>query len=164
MSKYFTCPHCGADVPVKALACPECGSDEETGWSEEAKYIHLLPDHEPAEEPRSASSRQLQSYGMGAVAVVMIISVLLSQGLTWSIYVVPLLVVAAGIVYYLRNAGKGGVPWGEEARLYRQLMERCRGDRERADRLIAYEQERTPHFNRLQLLQKALYRFERDAR
>lgn len=163
MSKYFTCPHCGADVPVKALACPECGSDDETGWSEEAKYVHLLPDREVPEEPRSAS-RQLQSYGVGAIAVVMVIGILLSQGLTWSIYVVPLLVLAAVIVYYLRNTKLTGGPWGEEARLYRQLMERCRGDRERADRLIAYERDRTPHLNRLQLLEKALYRFERDGR
>ena len=34
--EYFTCPHCGADVPVGALACRECGSDAETGWSEDA--------------------------------------------------------------------------------------------------------------------------------
>lgn len=32
----FTCPHCGADVPVGAPACRECGSDAETGWSEDA--------------------------------------------------------------------------------------------------------------------------------
>jgi hypothetical protein len=31
----FVCPHCGADVPVGALACKECGSDDETGWSED---------------------------------------------------------------------------------------------------------------------------------
>ena len=162
MSQYFTCPHCGADVPIKALACPECGSDDETGWSEEAKYVHLLPDREVPEEPKSAS-RQLQSYGVGAVAVIMVICILLSQGLIWSLYAVPLLVLAAGVVYYLRGAGQS-LPWGKEAQLYRQLMERCRGDRERADRLITYEQERAPHLSRLQLLDRALYRFERDAR
>jgi hypothetical protein len=32
----FECPHCGADVPVRALACPECGSDAGSGWSEDA--------------------------------------------------------------------------------------------------------------------------------
>jgi len=35
------CPQCGAEVPPKARACPECGSDEETGWSEEARYQQL---------------------------------------------------------------------------------------------------------------------------
>lgn len=39
------CTHCGAEIPPDAKACPECGSDEETGWSEEAKYSGLnLPD------------------------------------------------------------------------------------------------------------------------
>jgi hypothetical protein len=40
-----TCPNCGAEVPHHAKACPECGSDEETGWSEQARYDSLdLPD------------------------------------------------------------------------------------------------------------------------
>lgn len=34
--KFFTCPHCGADVPLGAAVCRECGSDAETGWSENA--------------------------------------------------------------------------------------------------------------------------------
>ena len=39
------CPNCGAEVPPGAKACPECGSDEQTGWSEAARYDHLdLPD------------------------------------------------------------------------------------------------------------------------
>ena len=29
---------CGADVPPNARACPDCGADEETGWSETARY------------------------------------------------------------------------------------------------------------------------------
>ncbi len=33
--EFFSCPHCGADVPVGAPACKECGSDAETGWSED---------------------------------------------------------------------------------------------------------------------------------
>ena len=32
----FSCPHCDADVPARALACPECGSDAESGWSDDA--------------------------------------------------------------------------------------------------------------------------------
>ena len=42
------CPVCGADVPGGAKACPECGSDEQTGWSEKARYDSLgVPDDEP---------------------------------------------------------------------------------------------------------------------
>lgn len=41
------CPQCGAAVPPKAKACPQCGSDEQTGWSEQARYDALdLPDAE----------------------------------------------------------------------------------------------------------------------
>ena len=33
------------EVPRGARACPECGSDEQTGWSEQARYDDLnLPD------------------------------------------------------------------------------------------------------------------------
>ena len=42
-----SCPHCGADLPPRAKACPACGSDEQTGWSEQARYDGLdLPDDE----------------------------------------------------------------------------------------------------------------------
>ena len=41
------CPNCGAEVPPQARACPECGSDEQTGWSDEARFAGLgLPDEE----------------------------------------------------------------------------------------------------------------------
>lgn len=29
------CPHCGEDVPARALACPACGADADTGWSDD---------------------------------------------------------------------------------------------------------------------------------
>jgi hypothetical protein len=39
------CPNCGTEVPPDAKACPGCGSDEQTGWSEQARYDSLdLPD------------------------------------------------------------------------------------------------------------------------
>lgn len=42
---WFTCPVCGAQVVVGALACKECGSDETTGWSEATAYDDLdLPE------------------------------------------------------------------------------------------------------------------------
>lgn len=30
----FTCPVCGAEVPLGRLSCPECGADERTGWGD----------------------------------------------------------------------------------------------------------------------------------
>ncbi|HOK78702.1 MAG TPA: zinc-ribbon domain-containing protein [Verrucomicrobiota bacterium] len=45
MSAPDFCPNCGAEIPQGAKCCPECGSDEETGWSEQARYDALdLPD------------------------------------------------------------------------------------------------------------------------
>ena len=39
------CPVCSAEVPSNARACPECGADEQTGWSEKARYDDLgIPD------------------------------------------------------------------------------------------------------------------------
>jgi predicted nucleic acid-binding Zn ribbon protein len=43
----FPCPTCGEEVPAGARACPSCGADENTGWSEDARYDGLdLPDEE----------------------------------------------------------------------------------------------------------------------
>jgi predicted amidophosphoribosyltransferase len=39
------CPNCSAEVPSGARSCPECGADEETGWSEKARYDEIgVPD------------------------------------------------------------------------------------------------------------------------
>lgn len=44
---WFTCPVCGSEVRVGALACRECGSDDTTGWSEATAYDDLdLPEPE----------------------------------------------------------------------------------------------------------------------
>lgn len=32
---YFTCPHCGAELPGSASFCRECGASEDSGWEEE---------------------------------------------------------------------------------------------------------------------------------
>lgn len=46
-NKPDVCPACGTLVPPAAVACPACGSDEETGWSERARYDALdLPDQD----------------------------------------------------------------------------------------------------------------------
>ena len=70
----FTCPHCGADVPMGAPACPECGSDEETGWSEDTIYDGLdLP--EPGEGPRQSDVRKAIFWR--AVAALVLIAIIL---------------------------------------------------------------------------------------
>jgi uncharacterized membrane protein YvbJ len=97
MSKYFSCPNCGADVPTKAKACPECGSDEDTGWSEEAKYVHLLPNRGDSALPRS---KGWQKYLMAAIASLVVTSILISQGFAWGIYF-PLIILGLYLSYFV---------------------------------------------------------------
>ena len=51
-----------------------------------------------------------------------------------------------------------------EQPLYQDLLTKARGDRALVERLIAAEQRRTPQATRLELLQHAIYRWERDNR
>ena len=162
MSKYFTCPNCHADVPINALACPECGSDRETGWSEEAQYVHLLPDKGDRETDASRF-RTGQKYSMAAIALVVAVAFLVAGGLGWTLYLVPFIALGAGITYYV-NGRSASSPSGLQRQLYQQLLARAGGDRKLVDRLIEYERERYPDSNRLQLLQNAIYRWDSDRR
>ena len=168
MSKYFTCPNCGADVPVKARACPECGSDEETGWSDAAQYLHLLPNTDDSETDASTAKIWRKS-STAAIALFLVVTFLSLQGLTWGLYVLPFIALIGGIIYFankgfsLGNWGSLG-HWGMERRLYQQLLSRTRRDRKLAQRLIDHERRRNPESNRLQLLQNAIYRWDRDRR
>jgi uncharacterized membrane protein YvbJ len=83
MSNYFACPNCGADVPINAKACPECGSDDETGWSEEANYVHLLPDRGDVTMPSPK-----RKYLMAAIALGLVVCILIVQGLPLT-YILP---------------------------------------------------------------------------
>ncbi|MBD2060003.1 zinc ribbon domain-containing protein [Oculatella sp. FACHB-28] len=161
MSKYFTCPNCGADVPLKARACPECGSDKETGWSEAASYMHLLPDR--GDEDKNSQSKTWQRGLIAIVAIFLLVAFLSAQGFTWSWYVIPLIALAVGAVYAVTQSGASS-SGGMEKQLQQQLLRRAKGDKKLVERLIQYEQQRNPNSNRLQLLQNAIYRWDRDRR
>lgn len=161
MNRYFTCPHCGAQVPLDALACPECGSDNETGWSEEADYDDvLLYDDEPPAD--SAKPAPWPRYLIAIVAIITL-SAYLTYSLTWGIYLIPLIVVAAGIVYYVTQV----LPhkrYSQEKQLYQRLIQKARGDKELVARLIEHERQRNPDADRLTWMQDVLYYWERDTR
>ena len=140
-------------MPLKAKACPECGSDKETGWSEAAQYIHLLPDRGDS----SGGAKQLPKSIMAAIAVLLLMAFLVAQGFTWGLLVIPVAAVVGGIVYALKRS-----PHGLERQLYQQLLQRAQGDRQLTARLITYEQKRHPTSTRLQLLQTAIYQWDRD--
>jgi hypothetical protein len=161
MSDYFFCPHCGAVVPANASACPECGSDEETGWSQDAAYGELFAYYDEAETGVPAS-KPWTRYLVPALAV-LTLSAFLAYWLPWGIYLVPVVFLVVGVAYYatqvLPNTRRSA-----ERQLYRDLLRKTRGDRELAERLIGYERKRRPGADRLQLLQDAIYRWERDNR
>ena len=161
MSRYFTCPHCGASVPPDATACPECGSDDQTGWSDKAAYDDLLLyDDEPqADSPQPAAWPRY----MIAIVAIIVISAFLVYTLPWGIYLIPVVLVAAGIIYYVTHV----VPnqrHSQEKQLYHRLLQKARGDRELVARLIEHERRRNPGADRLKWLQDVLYYWERDSR
>jgi len=83
------CPNCGADVPPDARACPGCGADEQTGWSEQAKYDALdLPDenfdYDKFVEREFAGKKPMP------------------QGIHWFWWLIALLLVVAFVVFWLR--------------------------------------------------------------
>jgi ribosomal protein L32 len=160
MTQYFSCPNCGADVPLKARACPECGSDEETGWSEAAKYTHLLP-YTGDSEPEVSQVQDWRRYAIAAIALLLAVVFLQGGGLGWALPAIALATLAAA-AGYLTFRQYTNSSWGMERKLYQQLVNRTRGDRAQAQRLVDYEKRRAPEANRLQLLQNAIYRWDRD--
>lgn len=149
-------------MPLKARACPECGSDEETGWSEAASYSHLLP-YTGDSETNASASKTWQKYSIAAIAIFVITVFLASQGFSWSFYVIPLIALAGSIAYYASRRYKSS-RWGMEKQLYQQLLKRTRSEKKLAQKLIEYERQLSPGSNQLQLLQNAIYRWDRDRR
>jgi MFS family permease len=80
-----------------------------------------------------------------------------------------LVILAAPASAYLHSRFKQGIKWpnwssGSEEKLYNNLLVKARFDRERTDRLIAYEKRRNPYGTRIELIQSAIDRWERDNR
>jgi len=169
VERYFSCPHCGAQVPSSATACPECGSDNETGWSKAATYDDLLLyDNEPpvprtpcggADSSRHAAWPQL----LIVIVAALTLSAYLAYALTWGIYLILIVLAAVGVVYYVTQV----LPrqrHSQEKQVYQRLLQKSRGDRELVARLIEHERRRSPGAGRLKLMQDALYYWERDSR
>jgi ABC-type nickel/cobalt efflux system permease component RcnA len=98
---------------------------------------------------------------MTAIACLLIATLLIAGGLVWILPAIALVLLSGVAIYYAwRQYSQSR--WGMERKLYQQLVDRTRGDRNLAQKLIAYERQRTPTANRLQLLQNAIYRWDRD--
>ena len=160
---FFLCPHCGAEVPRKALACPSCGSDENTGWSEEARYIHLLPDRDlPPERPTKRFSWR-NSIALGLIAACLIVCMLRQAGFYANSVMIPVVILAGGLLYVLYQFYRRS-PAVRESESYLRLVQLTRGDRAQAERLIEYERSRNPIATRSELIQDAIDRLLRDRR
>jgi hypothetical protein len=164
MPETFPCPNCGAAVPLKAKACPECGSDEETGWSEAAPYLHLLPDRGEVEEP-SRRRWDLQRMTPG-IAMTLVVILCFTQGILWGMLSLIALVLILAVPFLLQRIpqkSRSGQSKLEQG-LYQSLVEKARGDRALVDRLITYEQNLNPDGTRSQWLTDAHDRWDRDRR
>ena len=71
--------------------------------------------------------------------------------------------VLVGLGFGIWRLLRTGLP-RKEKRLYQILLQQAGGDRERADRLIDYEQQRSPGLARGQAIQTAIWRLDRDRR
>lgn len=161
MATTFSCPNCGAEVPITALACPQCGSDENTGWSDEANYAHLLtPEYDDTAVRRQPAWRRVLlivlALGMAGTAVAALYRVNPAAALGGL-----LLLVISGILLYrgLPVAGRNG-----SSKLYDDLLRKARGDAALVERWISYEASRHPDGDEQTWMENARDRWERDNR
>lgn len=141
--------------------CPECGSDEETGWSDETIYDGLSLDDDIQE--MSASPARGWKIPLILIVAAVTLVAYLAVYVAWGIYLIPLLLIIAGLVYYFVQIAPR-TRHSREKRLYRQLMMIAGGDAVRVRHLIAYERRRNPDAELSELLEDAIYRWERDNR
>ena len=161
VERYFTCPHCGGQVPSSATACPECGSDKETGWSKAAAYDDLLLyDNEP---PADSSRHAAWPQYLIVIVAALTLSAYLAYALTWGIYLIPIVLAAVGVGIYVTQV-LPNQHRSQEKHVFQRLLQKAHGDRELVARLIEHERRRSPDAGRLKLMQDALYYWERDSR
>lgn len=163
MADTFICPICGTEVEIDALVCPECGSDDETGWSDRTAYDGLyFYEDEDLNSGRESKPRPWLKYLIPGLIIVTL-SAFLSAVVPWGIYLLPVILLAAGIAFYLMEVAPKR-QFNQIERLYQALLTRAQGDYAMVERWISYERRREPDADEIQLMQSALYRWQRDNR
>ena len=163
MTDYFVCPHCGAQVDIDATACPECGSDDETGWSEASAYdgIDLIND-DPIDGSWAASYGSKRRFRVAVIVILtLILSAFVAVTVPWGIYLIPLIIGAAIAAYYLVEIAPN-LRNHQEKKIYESLLLRASGDEALVERWISFERQRTPDADEVDLMEAALYRWQRD--
>lgn len=74
-------------------------------------------------------------------------------------YLMFFMVLLISLANYLIKEG-----FNKEHQLYNKLLQKSRGDRKLVERLIEYERRRRPNCSRTELLEVAIYHWERDRR
>jgi hypothetical protein len=164
MTGTFICPICGTEVDLDAVVCPECGSDDETGWSEDTAYdgLYLYDDEVDSTPGHNSESRPWLNYFI-VLIIIITLSAFLAASVPWGIYLIPLIILVAGIAYYFMEIAPKRRS-NPERMMYQTLLLRAQGDHGMVERWISYERRRDPEANELQLMQAALYRWQRDNR
>jgi uncharacterized membrane protein YvbJ len=166
MFETFICPVCGTEVEMDAVVCPECGSDDETGWSEETAYDGLyLDDDESYATQTQQKSRAAPHWLKYLIPIIIIVTLMafLATTVPWGIYLIPVILLAAGIAYYFMEISPK-LQSNQEDKLYQALLQRAGGDYAMVERWIAYERQRDLQADEVQLMEAALYRWQRDNR
>lgn len=163
MSDYFICPHCGAEVDLDAVVCAVCGSDDDTGWADGAEYADLYLNDDYETQKTSESALDWQKIMLIAVSLLIVTAMLVAifEGFT---YLVIFLIVAGGGAYYLLQKKEPSSKAGRPDKNYQALLIRAHGDAALVERWIAYEHSRNPNASKEQLIEAALYRWDRDNR
>ncbi len=159
MSDYFDCPICGEKVSVKAKFCPECGSDEQTGWSEAADYIHLLPDKYDRDVTKESPTLQSWFKQWGILIILVMITGFVTASIGSFFAIVALIII--GILYLVTEIYPK-TAYAQEKILYRKLLQKTKGNSQLANRLIQLERERTGEASQLELIKDAIARWEKD--
>lgn len=149
-------------MDIEALACPECGSDEETGWSENTKYddLFLNSDWEYHADHNVKGSNRWLKYTV-IIALTITLSAFVSVTIPGGIYLIPLILIGAGLAYFVVDI-LPKMRRRKEKELFDTLLIRARGDAAMVERWISYERRRTPDADEVDLMEAALYRWERD--
>ena len=162
MSDTFICPVCGTEVDMNAVVCPECGSDDETGWSEDTVYdgLYLYDDEDDFRSSRGSKSQPWIKYVIPAI-IFITLAAFLATSVPWGIYLIPLILLGAGLAYYFMEIAPN-LQSNQEKKMYQALLLRARGDEALVERLIAFERRRDQDADELQLMEAAFYRWQRD--
>jgi len=163
MRDTFICPVCGTEVDSDAVVCPECGSDDETGWSEDTAYdgLYLYDADEDDLSPRRQTKSHPWLKYLIPVIIFITLAAFLATAVPWGIYLIPIILLIAGIAYYFMEIAPN-LQSNQEKKMYQALLLRAQGDHALVERWIAYERRRTPEDDELQLMEAALYRWQRD--